>query len=214
MKHASYSEFFSAATGLEEPFRYQEALAIVAKLPELVDVATGLGKTAAAILGWLYRRRFHPEAAIRRATPRRLVYCLPMRVLVEQTYAEAVGWLNHLGLLAGTAIWQGVNVPDHATDASAGGGATPLDDGPRIAVHLLMGGESPTDWVLWPERDAILIGTQDMLLSRALNRGYAASRARWRAAASWYIASALASASAIFALFSSSAELLRPMESR
>ena len=26
---------------------------------------------------------------------------------------------------------------------------------------------------------AILIGTQDMLLSRALNRGYAAGRARW-----------------------------------
>ena len=30
-----------------------------------------------------------------------------------------------------------------------------------------------------PERDAILIGTQDMLLSRALNRGYAASRFHW-----------------------------------
>ncbi len=48
-----------------------------------------------------------------------------------------------------------------------------------IAVHLLLGGEDQTDWALWPERDAILIGTEDMLLSRALNRGYAAGRARW-----------------------------------
>ncbi len=48
-----------------------------------------------------------------------------------------------------------------------------------IAVHLLLGGEEKSDWTLWPERDAILIGTQDMLISRALNRGYAAGRARW-----------------------------------
>jgi CRISPR-associated endonuclease/helicase Cas3 len=42
-----------------------------------------------------------------------------------------------------------------------------------------MGGEDAEDWDLYPERDAILIGTQDMLLSRALNRGYAVSRSRW-----------------------------------
>ena len=42
-----------------------------------------------------------------------------------------------------------------------------------------MGGEERTDWPLWPERDAVLIGTQDMLLSRALNRGYTARRPRW-----------------------------------
>jgi len=37
-----------------------------------------------------------------------------------------------------------------------------------------MGGEEKTEWDLYPEREAILIGTQDMLLSRALNRGSAA----------------------------------------
>ena len=35
------------------------------------------------------------------------------------------------------------------------------------------------EWFLYPERPAIIIGTQDMLLSRALNRGYASARARW-----------------------------------
>jgi CRISPR-associated endonuclease/helicase Cas3 len=42
-----------------------------------------------------------------------------------------------------------------------------------------MGGEERTDWAHWPEQDAVLIGTQDMLLSRALNRGYASRRTRW-----------------------------------
>ena len=43
----------------------------------------------------------------------------------------------------------------------------------------LMEGENAEEWDIYPEREAILVGTQDMLLSRALNRGYAASRARW-----------------------------------
>ncbi len=42
-----------------------------------------------------------------------------------------------------------------------------------------MGGEVDRDWAITREADAILVGTQDMLLSRALNQGYAASRACW-----------------------------------
>jgi CRISPR-associated endonuclease/helicase Cas3 len=46
-----------------------------------------------------------------------------------------------------------------------------------------MGGEendaARREWDIHPERPAILIGTQDMLLSRALNRGYGMARARW-----------------------------------
>jgi CRISPR-associated endonuclease/helicase Cas3 len=49
----------------------------------------------------------------------------------------------------------------------------------RPTVHVLMGAEDVGEWFLYPERPAILIGTQDMLLSRALNRGYASGRARW-----------------------------------
>ena len=52
-------------------------------------------------------------------------------------------------------------------------------DKTRIAVTVLMGGEDKDEWDLYPERDAIIIGTQDMLLSRALNRGYGMSRYRW-----------------------------------
>src|SRR5258707_12095780 len=48
-----------------------------------------------------------------------------------------------------------------------------------IRVDVLMGGVETEKWYLHPERPAVLIGTQDMLLSRALNRGYAASRFHW-----------------------------------
>ena len=142
-----YSGFFRKATG-HEPFPYQLAIAGAADLPGALKAPTGAGKTAGAILGWLWRRRFAPKG-IRRSTPRRLVYCLPMRVLVEQTETCAREWLRNLGL------------------------------GDKVPVHVLMGGEDDGNWDLRPEADTIVIGTQDMLISRALNRGYGMSRYRW-----------------------------------
>jgi len=189
-----FENLFRQATDLECAYPYQEKLATDgATMPALLDIPTGLGKTAAAVLAWLWRRRFADES-VRKQTPRRLVYCLPMRVLVEQTYGEALKWLDRLGLLAGEADWENVGADGLPTRTSRLSNYEPnpsdsrepqwakkhVDHGPgRIAVHLLMGGEERTDWALWPEPDAILIGTQDMLLSRALNRGYAARRARW-----------------------------------
>ncbi len=168
---SGFYEFFHQATGYQ-PFPYQRRMALAETFPSILNVPTGAGKTAAAILSWLWRRRFASDE-VRAQTPRRLVYCLPMRVLVEQTYENACQWLENLGLLAA--------VPGDERPAS--------DGGTRIAVTVLMGGENPGgrdasgraggDWDAYPERDAILVGTQDMLLSRALNRGYGMSRYRW-----------------------------------
>lgn len=180
----SYRRVFEKATG-NEPYDYQLRLAVAEELPELVEVPTGLGKTAAVVLAWLWRRRFAP-AAIRNATPRRLVYCLPMRVLVEQTLENCVRWLDRLGLLAGTAQWDSqsggrlkkyeptLDIFDHGANRLADARSTS-----PIPVHVLMGGEAVADWDSYPDQDAILLGTQDMLLSRAMNRGYAMSRSRW-----------------------------------
>ena len=146
----AFRAFFKHATGIKEgPYPYQERLAAAPIESRLIHVPTGCGKTAAVILAWLWRRRFHPDSSVRASTPRRLVYCLPMRVLVEQTSDNAKRWLTNLD----------------------------LQD--TVGVHVLMGGEEADDWDLYPERDAILVGTQDMLLSRALNRGYGMSRYRW-----------------------------------
>jgi CRISPR-associated endonuclease/helicase Cas3 len=48
-----------------------------------------------------------------------------------------------------------------------------------ICVYQLMGGAIEEKWVRWPEKPWVLVGTQDQLLSRALNRGYAMSRFEW-----------------------------------
>ena len=82
-----------------------------------------------------------------------------MRVLCEQTVEEARRWQKSIAGLANQTA-----EPDRPV---------------TLAVHLLMGGEQQDDWDRHPERDAILVGTQDMLLSRALNRGYGMSRYRW-----------------------------------
>lgn len=153
---SDFAAFFKAATAApgREPYPYQLRLATGAEFPTLMSVPTGLGKTAAVVLSYLYRRFRHPEDAVRKGTPLRLVYVLPMRVLASQVRDEALRWIENLqkaGLLASEA--------------------------PR--VHLLMGGHVDDTWDLDPERAAIIIGTQDQLLSRALNRGYAMSRFRW-----------------------------------
>ncbi len=148
-----YREFFQRATG-NPPYDYQVRLAEADPWPDLLEAPTGAGKTEAIVLAWLWRRRYaSPE--VRAATPRRLAYTLPRRVLVEQTHDRVQRWLKNLT------------------------GLGDLSGFDRVGVHLLMGGETDNDWDLYPEREAVLIGTQDMLLSRALNRGYALGRARW-----------------------------------
>lgn len=168
----TFDAFFRKATN-NDPFPYQRGLAEASQLPESMNAPTGSGKTAAAMLSWLWRRSHGPKA-VRRSTPRRLVYCLPMRVLVEQTRDCAVLWLHRLDLLGGRAEIEEVNGNERVRSYSPS-----WSDPGRVAVSVLMGGEEPDEWDAYPEREAIIIGTQDMLLSRALNRGYGMSRYRW-----------------------------------
>ncbi|HEY0322040.1 MAG TPA: CRISPR-associated helicase Cas3' [Pyrinomonadaceae bacterium] len=147
-----YVEFFRVAFADDpfgkdrdyQPFAYQRQLASLDDVPSLINVPTGAGKTAAIIGAWLWRRLNRPASV-----GRRLVYCLPMRTLVEQTRNVAKKAIESLSLQS------------------------------RFRVHTLMGGETDSKWESEPERECIIIGTQDILLSRALNRGYAMSRYKW-----------------------------------
>jgi len=147
----NYADFFklAAGDGVADPFPYQRRLA-ENDWPDVMAVPTGLGKTAAVLVAWLWRRLNEDPA-----TPRRLVYCLPMRVLVEQVLAVAQ---------------QSV---ERVAPAFAARGL------PAPRVMLLIGGEADGAWAEAPEQSAIIVGTQDMLLSRALMRGYGMSRYRW-----------------------------------
>src|SRR5260221_9455986 len=113
----TFSEIFRQATRSDDgqpgsdPFPYQCSFAESPDLYELIHAPTGSGKTATAILGWLWRYFYSGYS-----TPRRLVYCLPMRVLVDQTKVEAEKWINNLDL------------------------PTP------VKVHVLMGGEDLEEW--------------------------------------------------------------------
>lgn len=153
----SYQEFFATATRGKAPFPYQLRLA-GADWPEVVNIPTGMGKTAAVTLAWLYKRGWRQGARgvpPDPATPRRLLWCLPMRVLVEQTESVIGEWLGGLRIAG-----------------QAGEG--------MVSVHTLMGGAADMKtWAEHPEEDMVIIGTQDMLLSRALMRGYGMSRYQW-----------------------------------
>lgn len=178
-----FRDVFVRATS-NEPYPYQVRLAVSKESPDLARIPTGLGKTAAITLSWLWRRRFSPQE-IREATPRKLVFCLPMRTLVEQTRASMVEWLNNLGLLAGEikqVKGKLTYVPDFSDGESNGSPGDVNSKGSSripIPIVVLMGGEERTDWDQFPELDMIILGTQDMLLSRALNRGYGMSIYRW-----------------------------------
>ena len=151
-----FDRFFAKLSGGKEwrCWQWQRELADPSSCRNrLVRIPTGFGKTLGVLATWLWHR-VHLQID---DWPRRLVWCLPMRVLVEQTESEVRSVLQHLDVL-----WDGQN--DH-------------DD--KVGVHLLMGGADAGRWHLYPECDAVLIGTQDMLLSRALNRGYASPAARW-----------------------------------
>jgi CRISPR-associated endonuclease/helicase Cas3 len=82
-------------------------------------------------------------------TPRRLLWCLPGRALTEQVAEVARNRIKAAGL---------------------------END---LPVLELMGGSEDNDCTLRPDRPAVCVGTQDILLSRALNRGYARRPFRW-----------------------------------
>jgi len=158
MSRLQFEGFFQSATG-NSPYAYQSRLAGndsgTTCNSQFINIPTGLGKTAAVVLAWLWNRvqLQNPN------WPRRLIYCLPMRTLVEQTRDEASKWVKNL--------------------ANAFPENKELQWLSEHSPVILMGGEDASDWDIHPERPTILIGTQDMLLSRALNRGYGMSRYRW-----------------------------------
>ena len=138
-----FDEFFRTATGYW-PHGYQARIARNG-LPAVVKAPTGTGKTG-VILAWLWRRLSEEH---RDATPRRLVYALPQRSLVEQVAGEARKWLANLQL------------------------------SDEVALHVVMGGRGETqgDWRENMHCPAIVVGTVDSLVSKALNRAYGIGRA-------------------------------------
>ena len=149
-----YASFFSAAFGKEvRPFAFQEKLACLAtnqaegRLPDCrIMVPTGMGKTASVVLAWLWNQLKAEEPS--QGWPRRLVYCLPMRSLVEQTQQEVARWLESLS-----------NAQDEGTLGLGTHAAQRLFALAARGPIVLMGGvevaPKARDWDLYPEEPAI-----------------------------------------------------------
>lgn len=155
MNLKDFDAFFTELGGGRiRAYEWQRELAAPTKCENrLIRIPAGFGKTMGVFATWAWHR-VHQRS---RTWPSRLVWCLPMRVPVERTADDIRRALDGIGLL-----WDGKGSHDG-----------------KVGIHMLTGGVTQDRYYLHPEADSVLVGTQDMLLSRSLNRGYASPRARW-----------------------------------
>ena len=135
------------------PFPWQERLYYEfckGQIPRIVDIPTGLGKTKVMHI-WLL------ALAAKNHVPRRLVYVVNRRVVVDQASSEAG------------------RIEEQIIDKQAFSENSLFSEG--IAVSKLRGQHrDPGSWRVNPARPGIIIGTVDMIGSRLLFEGYGVSR--------------------------------------
>ena len=142
------------------PFPWQRALYqrfATGDFPTACDLPTGLGKTSVIHL-WLLALARNPRL------PRRLVYVVNRRTVVDQASDEAERLAQRL-LLGGAR---------HLYDALLSLCAvTPRSEEAPLAISTLRGERADNaEWRRDPSRPAIIIGTVDMVGSRLLFGGY------------------------------------------
>lgn len=101
MPEIDFIECFKALTGLKEfesPFPWQEKLFeefLQKRFRSTCDIPTGLGKTA-VIAVWLLALVHHASQGTHYDFPRRLVYVVNRRTVVDQSTQEAVNMRDAL----------------------------------------------------------------------------------------------------------------------
>lgn len=151
-------DFDTAFEALEghPPFPWQRRLfgeLSCGGLPPAVDIPTGLGKTAVMALWLLARAEGAP-------LPRRLVYVVDRRAVVDQATAFAETLRKNLECTELEAIRQGLRL-----------------DGRSLPISTLRGRyRDNREWLEDPAGPAIVVGTVDMVGSRLLFSGYGVSR--------------------------------------
>jgi CRISPR-associated endonuclease/helicase Cas3 len=138
----------------ESPFPWQEELLkrfVRGEIARSVDIPTGLGKTAVIAI-WLVAR------AIGGALPRRLVYVVDRRAVVDQATEVAEGLREFA---------------DNQTEFKQALGL----EGRALPISTLRGQHVDNkEWLEDPASPAIIVGTVDMIGSRLLFEGYGTSR--------------------------------------
>ena len=150
---------FALLTG-HPPHSWQERLHrewfAEGKIPKSIALPTGTGKTSIMAL-WLL------AVAQGAALPRRLVWVVDRRVVVDQATEEARKLRSHL------------DSPELAEVRASLGrlSVSGSDGGDPLAISALRGAlEDNQEWSRDPSRPAIIVGTVDMVGSRLLFSGY------------------------------------------
>ncbi len=137
-----------------DPFPWQERLLglfLRGQIPRALDLPTGLGKTSVIAI-WLVAR------ALGAPVPRRLVYVVDRRAVVDQATAVAdglVAWVQ-----SNPAVGEALGLRDEG-----------------LAVSTLRGQHADNRrWLDDPAAPAVVVGTVDMVGSRLLFSGYGTSR--------------------------------------
>ena len=120
-------------------------------VPDAVDIPTGLGKTLCVLLALL-------AGLANPSLPRRIVYVVDRRAIVDQTAQSIRAWINRIVALPALA---------HAFDTRA---AFPAEH--PVGLGVLRGGRVD------PARPTVVVGTVDMVGSRLLFSGYGDGRSR------------------------------------
>jgi CRISPR-associated endonuclease/helicase Cas3 len=144
------SQFFTAAAGFPPlPFQLawmeQEEIAPV----RTMEAPTGLGKTLATLVGWLWDRQQWPAS-----TPRRLIYQLPLRTLTDQIGAECRAVIDRLGSSIPVYVLRGGQVENDYVDDLAGE-AVIVGTLDQVVSRQLMRGYCCSRWS-WPRHFAAL----------------------------------------------------------
>ena len=172
---AGFAGTFRALTG-HEPYPWQTALAdrlASGDLPEEVDLPTGTGKTSIMVL-WLVALARQAEASPEPGhLPRRLVWVVDRRTVVDQASAEATRLASSL---SGSPGATGDPALAALRESLLRLSAVRVPSEP-IVVSTLRGGMADNGyWKIDPTRPSIVIGTVDMVGSRLLFSGYGDGR--------------------------------------
>jgi len=164
---------FSALTGGKAPFPWQQRAfwqLVQGQIPAAVTLPTGTGKTSLIPI-WLIALAWQVITG-RVSVPRRLVWVVNRRAVVDQATDEAAGLVSRLcnGEKAGTAHREILHDLRRALAQLSALGSRGIAP---ITVSTLRGEFADNgDWKLDPSRPAIVVGTVDMVGSRLLFSGY------------------------------------------
>lgn len=158
----NFESMFETLTG-HAPMRWQQRLYgehfAKGELPSAISVPTGLGKTAVMAI-WLVSLAEQMKARGKPELPRRLVYVVDRRAVVDQATKFAETLRKNLGK------------PEIRVFADALG----LENG-KLPISTLRGQfVDNREWLEDPSKPAIIVGTVDMIGSRLLFEGYGVSR--------------------------------------